>query len=133
MTTTASPAAQTMAYTQELTCALSVRDLQASRRFYADVLGFTFLYEMTEIGWCELATPLPGVNVGLSQVEHPQTAGGAVLTFDVDDIDAARAHLEEHDVRFDGPTQDVAGMVRLATFYDLDGNAFMLSQTLRQP
>jgi uncharacterized protein YciI len=29
-------------------------------------------------------------------------------------------------VRFDGDTREIEGMVRLATFYDLDGNSFML-------
>ncbi|HSD03011.1 MAG TPA: VOC family protein [Gaiellales bacterium] len=55
---------------------------------------------------------------------------GATLTFGVADIDAARAHLEAHDVRFDGETSEVPGMVRLATFYDPDGNTFMLAQRL---
>ena len=72
-----------------------------------------------------------GVTVGLSQVEEPQGGGGAVLTFAVADIAAARAHLEGMDTRFDGPTQEIPGLVKLATFYDPDGNAMMLSQDLR--
>jgi predicted enzyme related to lactoylglutathione lyase len=56
--------------------------------------------------------------------------GGATLTFGVTDIAAARAHLERHGVRFDGDTREIEGMVRLATFYDLDGNSFMLAQRL---
>ena len=48
----------------------------------------------------------------------------------VQDIEAAKAHLDEHGVRQDGPIQTVADMVRLLTFYDPDGNAMMFSQRL---
>ena len=57
--------------------------------------------------------------------------GGATLTFTVSDIDAARGYLEEQGVRFDGDTHQVEDMVRLATFYDPDGNALMLAQQLK--
>jgi predicted enzyme related to lactoylglutathione lyase len=57
--------------------------------------------------------------------------GGAVLTFNVRDIDAARAYLETRkDVRFDGETCTIEGWVRLATLYDPDGNVLMLAQSL---
>ena len=51
-------------------------------------------------------------------------------TFTVKDIEAARAHLESLDTRFDGDTYEIDGMVKLATFYDPDGNAWMLAQRL---
>jgi hypothetical protein len=35
-------------------------------------------------------------------------------------------------VRFDGETRQVEDMVRLATFYDPDGNVLMLAQQLRE-
>ena len=53
---------------------------------------------------------------------------GSTPTWGVADIDAARASLEGKGVRFDGETQDVSGMVKLAMFYDPDGNPFMLAQ-----
>ena len=33
-------------------------------------------------------------------------------------------------MRFDGETNEIEGMVKLATFYDPDGNSFMLAQSL---
>ena len=33
-------------------------------------------------------------------------------------------------MRFDGPTQEIPEMVKLATFYDPDGNKLMLYQDL---
>jgi hypothetical protein len=34
-------------------------------------------------------------------------------------------------VRFDGDTMTIEGMVKLATFYDLDGNKLMFSENLQ--
>jgi catechol 2,3-dioxygenase-like lactoylglutathione lyase family enzyme len=119
-------------YDGGLTCALNVTDLERSIRWYQDILGFKLLYRVEELGWCELATETPRVNVGLSQVEMVETGGGATLTFGVVDIDASRRLLEAKDVRFDGPTRTYEGMVRLATFYDPDQNALMLYQNLQR-
>lgn len=128
---TIAPAQATnLGYTPELTCSVSVRNLENAKRWYTEVLGFQHLYTMTEIGWSELATAIPGVNIGLSQVEEHEVKGSVVLTFAVKDIAHARAQLEQHQTRFDGETQTIPGMVKLATFFDPDGNPFMLSETL---
>jgi len=119
-------------YDGGLTCAMGVKDMKASIAWYRDVLGFRVLYEVAEMGWCEMASPVARVNVGLSQVEAPEVTGGATLTWGVKDIDAARKQIEAKKVRFDGPTQTIPGMVRLATFFDPDGNKMMLYQDLQQ-
>lgn len=118
-------------YDGGLTIAFDVSNLKKSADWYQNVLGFTHLYTVDEIGWCELQSPVEGgrVNVGLSQVEKVKT-GGPTPTFGVKDIDKARSILEGKKVRFDGPTREYPGMVRLATFYDPDGNALMLYQSL---
>ena len=124
--------ANNLGYTPELTCSVSVRNLEQAKRWYAEVLGFQHLYTMTEIGWSELATAIPGVNIGLSQVEDFEAKGGTVPVFAVKDIAHARGQLERHQTRFDGETQTIPGMVKLATFFDPDGNPFMLSENLMQ-
>ena len=124
--------ASTLNYDGGLTCSLKVADLDRSKKWYQDILGFKLLYEVAEIGWCELATETPRVNVGLSQVEKAGGSGNAILTFGVKDIDHSRKQLETKDVRFDGPTQTIEGMVKLATFYDPDGNALMFFQDLQK-
>ncbi|MFC1850091.1 VOC family protein [candidate division CSSED10-310 bacterium] len=112
-----------------LTCALSVSDIKAALNWYQEVLGFELLYHMEDMGWCELKSPVDRVNVGLSQVEKmPAATGNAVLTWGVKDIEAARAELEGHGVKFDGEIQTIPEMVKLATFFDNDGNCFMLYQ-----
>lgn len=124
--------ASPLGYDGGLTCALEVKDLESSIRWYQEVLGFHMLYKLDDLGWCELRTEVSRVNVGLSQVEKPKGQGGAVLTFGVKDIDRARKQLEDKKVRFDGETRTYPGMVKLATFFDPDGNTLMLYQDLQK-
>jgi len=117
-------------YDGALAVAVNVSDLGRAVDWYREALGFEVEARADEVGWVELTTPYPGVTLGLSQVEGEPHVGGITPTFGVRDLDAARAQLEARDVRFDGDTFEIEGMVRLATFYDPDGNAFMLAQNL---
>jgi predicted enzyme related to lactoylglutathione lyase len=117
-------------YVPEVTASMGVTDIDRSIAWYAEVLGFTLLYRADEIGWCEMATRVPGVNVGLSQNESVTQGGGATNVWGVADIDVAKAHLDAHGVRQDGEIQHIPGLVKLITFFDPDGNAMMLSQSL---
>jgi hypothetical protein len=83
------------------------------------------------MGWCELSTGVNRVNVGLSQVEKPNIGLCSKLTWGVTNIEAARKYLEGKKVRFDGPTIELPGMVKLATFFDPDGNPMMFYQDLQ--
>ena len=117
-----------------LTCSVNVIDIKASMQWYQEVLGFELLYYLEELGWCELKSPVDKVNIGLSQVEKmPPPGGNAVLTWGVKDIETARRALTSKDVEFDGETRTIEGMVKLATFYDIDGNCFMFFQDLSLP
>lgn len=118
-------------YNGGLTLSMPVADLEASIRWYEQVLGFKLLYRLEEMGWCELATGVERVTVGLSAVEKPNP-GGATPTFGVVDIDAARASLDAAGVRLDGDVVVIEGMVKLQTFYDPDDNALMLYEDLQE-
>lgn len=124
--------ASPLRYNGGLTASICVTDMKRSIGWYQDTLGFKLLYQIDEIGWCELGTEIPKVNIGLSQVEQAGGKGGATLTFGVVDIDASRKLLEGKKVRFDGPTQTIEGMVKLATFFDPDNNALMFFQDLQK-
>lgn len=114
---------------ETITIAFSVRDRHASAAWYDDKLGFETIYHADEAGWSELQSKTNGVTIGLG--EHTKPApGNCVPVFGVGDLDAARHALEQADVKFDGETDVVEGMVKTATFYDLDGNALMLAQDL---
>jgi catechol 2,3-dioxygenase-like lactoylglutathione lyase family enzyme len=113
-------------YDGGLTCSMGVTDLDRAVAFYRDVLGFSLLYRRDDIAWCELETGVEKVNVGLGVREEAGGSGGATLTFGVKDIEAAKAELDRHTVRQDGPIRDIPGLVRLLTFFDPDDNALML-------
>jgi catechol 2,3-dioxygenase-like lactoylglutathione lyase family enzyme len=108
---------------------VNVSDYDRSLSWYRDVLGFEVSYELPDYGWCELSTPF-GFTIGLGQTEAV-TPGTVVPTFGVHDIDAAIAHLREHDVKVED-WHEIPEMVRLSTFWDPDGTSWMLAQTLDQ-
>lgn len=116
-----------------LSCALSVSNLDNAIAWYGEVLGFEFLYKLDDMGWAELKTPVERVTLGLSQVEKVEPKGGATLTFGVSNMESARTQLEELDVKFDGETATIPGMVKYATFFDPDGNTLMLFEDLSEP
>ena len=115
-------------YDGGLTCSFGVTSLDQSIDWYRDVLGFDLLYRRDDIAWCELATGVAKVNVGLSERQEAGGAGGSTLTFGVTDLEAAKAALDGHGVRQDGDIMKIDGLVRLLTFYDPDGNALMFYQ-----
>ncbi|MGD9689374.1 MAG: VOC family protein [Phycisphaerales bacterium] len=119
-----------LGYNGGLTCSMQVTDLARSIKWYEEKLGFKLLYKVDQIGWAELATEVPGVNLGLGQVEKITARGNVKLTFGVKDVGAARSMLEAKGVKFDGPTVTYPGMVMLATFFDPDENVSMFFQDL---
>ncbi len=117
------------ALTNIITLSISVSDRHASAAWFKEKLGFELRYHIDEAGWSELETKTEGVILGLGEQSEPKP-GNCVPVFGVDDIDTARSALEAADVKFDGPTQVIPEMVKLATFYDPDDNAFMLAEDL---
>ncbi len=115
--------------TSSITIALSVSDRHASAAWYEKTLGFKLRYHADDIGWSEMDTMTKDVILGFGEQAEP-SPGNAMPVFGTDDLDSARAALEADGVRFDGETQVVDGMVKLATFYDPDNNALMLAQDL---
>ena len=139
MTTNTTPAASSatakpspIGYDGGLTVGYQVKDIKKAIDWYSNVLGFKLLYRVEEMAWCELASEVHRVNIGLSQVEKPNIGLAGKLTWGVKDIDAARKVLEAKKVRFDGPTQEIPGMVKLATFFDPDGNPMMFYQDMQK-
>ncbi len=109
--------------------ALSVKDRHISAEWYESMLGFELIYHADEAGWSEIQTMTVGVTIGLGEHTKP-IPGNCVPVFGIADLDTARTKLEQADVKFDGETDVVEGMVKTATFYDPDGNALMLAEDL---
>ena len=123
-----------ISFKPELTIAVSVADWNAARKWYSEKLGLVESFAVEEAGWAEFSGPL-GVVIGLNSLRgeaHPGP-GATQITFGVEDVDQARASLEAAGVQFQGPTEEIPGMVKLANFQDPDGNAMILAQNLMQP
>ncbi len=129
---TLSATGQSLGYDGGLTIAFHCKDVARSIEWYQGILGFAVKYHIEDMGWCELATSVENVAIGLSQVESPKTQG-PVPTFGVRDIEHARKQLESNGVRFDGETVEIPDMVKLATFFDPDGNSLMFYEDLSTP
>jgi catechol 2,3-dioxygenase-like lactoylglutathione lyase family enzyme len=114
-----------------ITIALSVTDRARAAAWYKKHLGFEQLFAIDEAGWTELSTNTPGVTIGLGDAEEVK-AGNTMPVFGVPDFDKARAALEAEGIVFDGDTIEVEGMVKVAAFFDPDGNPLMIAEDLSQ-
>ena len=119
-------------YDGALTCAMSVKDLDKAIDWYNKVLGFETLYVLEDQGWAELSTSVNKVNIGLSVKDKIEVGGGAILTWGVLDMESFYKHLREHQAKIDGEVITIPDMVKILTFYDLDGNALMVAQDLTE-
>ena len=102
-----------------------VRDLDAGRRFYRDLLGFTETYFDAETGWAKLYRG--DMEIGLAQGE-PQENGG-VAHVDVEDVKAEAERLRAEGVET-GVVFELHGEMRLLDVFDPDGNRVQLAQEL---
>ncbi|MDJ0788988.1 MAG: VOC family protein [Myxococcota bacterium] len=117
-------------YAGDITLSSSVTDLDRSIAWFQEMLGFEVVLRVDEAGWAEVSSPTDGVTIGLGQSEAVDGKGGTTPVLGVVDVAAARAELEAKGVSFEGETVEVPGMVKLATFFDPDGNSYMLAQSL---
>ena len=109
-----------------------MKDRAATSAWYQKTLGFEERFNSDEMDWTEMALPTNGVSIGFAQNMGASPGGGCVPVLGVKDIDAARAKLEADGVTFDGETVEYPEFVKIATFYDPDGNALMMAQNLQK-
>jgi catechol 2,3-dioxygenase-like lactoylglutathione lyase family enzyme len=110
----------------KLTIQLEVASLDRSIEFYTKTLGFKLTERRDDLKFAHIETIVPGVDLGIGEVEKPQPRG-FVLNFSVGDADAGRRALERAGVVFQGETLIIPGKVRLAGFLDPDGNRLRLA------
>ena len=115
-------------YDETITLSSSVTDIDASIAWFKEMLGFEEIFKVP--GWAEVSTPTAGVTIGLAESETVEGGGGTTAVLGVTDIEAARTELEAKGVRFEGDIVELPGLVKLATFYDPDGNRYMFAQSL---
>jgi predicted enzyme related to lactoylglutathione lyase len=95
-------------------------DMDRAVKFYQEVLGLPLL-RRDGSEWAEFDAG--GVRFALHGAVHghPSEPGGTVM-FRVDDLDVARAALEQRGVEFAEHLGEVEGFARFASFLDPDGN-----------
>jgi predicted enzyme related to lactoylglutathione lyase len=106
--------------------ALSTQDLPAAADFYGETLGLRRSVYMPERSYSEFETG----NLTLSIIEGEKMGLGHnvsrnAIALNVEDVEQARAALEERGVQFNADTLDT-GVCHMAFFADPDGNALML-------
>jgi catechol 2,3-dioxygenase-like lactoylglutathione lyase family enzyme len=102
-----------------------VRDLDAGRRFYRDVLGF----EETALDFTRRWAHLRRGEMEIGLVEGEPDADGAVAHVDVDDLKVEADRLRSAGVEI-GVVLELTGQMRLLDVYDPDGNRVQLAQDL---
>jgi len=103
-----------------------VRDLEAARRFYTDVLGFSETYLDEADGWARLDHGEMEIALALGD---PDPESG-VAHVDVLDVKAEAERLRAAGVEV-GVVFELHGEIRLVDVFDPDGNRVQLAQALR--
>lgn len=108
-----------------LQCVLAVSDAAKSAEWYRNVLGGDVVSTIAEFGWVEVSTSTPGVTLGLTEMPTNVSNRGAVLDFEVDDLERIRGVLARHGVHVDDRPTEIAGLARVLSAHDPDGNRLM--------
>jgi predicted enzyme related to lactoylglutathione lyase len=102
---------------------LPVTDMNRSVEFYRDTLGLDVVQQ--EGGWTEVTAG--DQIIGLNDAESPAGDGGAVIAFNVSDIDQTVSELKDRGVKFRGGVSEHP-WGRIAPFTDPDGNSLQVIQ-----
>lgn len=102
-----------------------MRDLEAGRRFYRDVLGF----EETALDFTKRWAHLRRGEMEIGLVEGEPDEEGAVAHVDVADLKVEADRLRSAGVEI-GIVLELTGQMRLLDVYDPDGNRVQLAQEL---
>jgi CreA protein len=105
-----------------------VDDFESAKKFYGQVLGLKKTFEAQE--WAEFAGAAGEESIGIAANPRAGKEPGATVVLDVNDIERERKRLESAGVKFEGQTEEIPGIVRLATFRDPYGNRLQLAQAL---
>ncbi|MBP0446222.1 VOC family protein [Roseomonas sp. SSH11] len=95
-------------------------DLPRLSRFYEEVLGLACVVDQ---GRCRILRASPTALIGICDIPgRPRGTDGVLVSFAVEDLDAAHAALSARGVRFEGPVSlGMGGTVRSAFFRDPEG------------
>ena len=108
---------------------VSVRDIDQALAFYADVLGFTKVFENgSPVGFVILEKDAAELHLSLDRDHRATTQNVAHLM--VDDASALYDYLGEHGVRIVKGVRDADYGMRTFVFADPDGNRIDVGEDL---
>lgn len=107
--------------------AVTVADLERAVSFYRDRLGMRFLFEVPKMAFFDVG----GIRLMLGVPEREEFAHPAsIIYYDVTDLDAAYARLQERGVAFENEPHMVADLgekeLWMAFLRDSEGNLLAL-------
>ena len=102
-----------------------VRDLDAGRAFYRDVLGFEEVFVDFDDGWSRLRHG--GMEIALAEGDPSESSG--VAHVDVEDVKAVAERLRAAGVEV-GVVLELHGQIRLVDVFDPEGNRIQLAESL---
>jgi catechol 2,3-dioxygenase-like lactoylglutathione lyase family enzyme len=102
-----------------------VRDLDAGRAFYRDVLGFEEVFVDFDDGWSRLKHG--SMEIALAEGDPADSSG--VAHVDVADVKEQAERLRGAGVEV-GVVFELHGQIRLVDVFDPDGNRVQLAQSL---
>jgi catechol 2,3-dioxygenase-like lactoylglutathione lyase family enzyme len=102
-----------------------VRDLDAGRTFYRDVLGFEEVFVDFDDGWSRLRHG--EMEIALAIGDPAESSG--VAHVDVPDVKKEADRLRETGVEV-GVVLELHGQIRLVDVFDPDGNRVQLAESL---
>jgi len=106
--------------------AYPTRDARASRDFYETVLGLSLTHSWKDV-WFEYDLGDATFVIAKADDEHPTPARGAMVAFEVADLDETVSRLESKGVALEkGIT--TTPVCRMAVVVDPDGNELILHQ-----
>jgi len=107
---------------------LNVADMEASVRFYREVLGMELLYGGPNAGFSSLR--IPGTEFAIINLQQDRAAAGwGRVIFHVADVDAFWAHLKEKGFQPDTP-QNASWGERYFHMHDPDGHELSFARPL---
>jgi catechol 2,3-dioxygenase-like lactoylglutathione lyase family enzyme len=104
-----------------------VRDLDAARVFYTEVMGFAVSFVDEEERWA--AHDRGATEIANGEGDPEPEEEGLVATIDVEDVKAERERLDNAQVQV-GTVLELHGAMRLVDVFDPDGNRIQLAQEL---
>lgn len=104
-------------------CCYAVTDMPRARKFYEEVLGLKATTVFDD-NWVEYEFGPYALAIGCSP-EFKPNPDGCAAALEVEDFDAAVAHLKHHDVKFRMEPMPTP-VCRMAMIFDPDGNTICI-------